>query len=294
MIGSGRQSLEAAVSRPHHEESDPLLAFSIESGAASPPAQPPGPTAQPVAPPVDPQPAAPSAASSESLAARIEGLARALNDSRAQVSSLKSEVATLVRAVEDIRKQSSRTAMPIKPRAQGSARAWIASAIVAAILGAGAAFAGWTYLEGDADASLVALAAPVTHEVEPVPTPAASPSIVNVALIESDSKVPDAPSPKTLVSKAPAPKSAEASQALKAPQAPRYVGTLSIDAVPGGDVFLDREPAGRTPRRLTNLRAGSHLVWIEREGYRRFTRVVQVPADQVTRLSAVLEPIAAR
>lgn len=76
--------------------------------------------------------------------------------------------------------------------------------------------------------------------------------------------------------------------------APRYVGTLSIDADPGGDVFVDRQSAGHTPLRLTNLRAGSHLIWIERDGFRRFTRVVQVPADRITRLSAELEPIASR
>ena len=38
---------------------------------------------------------------------------------------------------------------------------------------------------------------------------------------------------------------------------------------------------------LENLRAGSHLIWIERDGYRRWTRVVQVPADRVTRVSAI-------
>jgi hypothetical protein len=46
-----------------------------------------------------------------------------------------------------------------------------------------------------------------------------------------------------------------------------------------------------TPARITGLRAGSHLVWIERDGYRLFTRVVTVPADKVTRLSVALEPL---
>jgi len=73
-----------------------------------------------------------------------------------------------------------------------------------------------------------------------------------------------------------------------------YVGTLSIDATPGGEVFIDRRPAGQTPLRVQNLKAGSHLVWIEREGYRRFTRVVQVPADRVSRVWADLEPIPER
>ena len=71
-----------------------------------------------------------------------------------------------------------------------------------------------------------------------------------------------------------------------------YVGTLSIDADPAGEVFVNRQDAGRTPLRLDKLRAGSHLVWIERDGYQRWTRVVQVQADRVTRLSAELEPTA--
>jgi len=73
-----------------------------------------------------------------------------------------------------------------------------------------------------------------------------------------------------------------------------YVGSLSIDSQPGGEVFLDRESAGHTPLRLTNLKAGSHLIWIERDGYRRFTRVIEVPSDRVTRLFADLELLSAR
>jgi hypothetical protein len=74
----------------------------------------------------------------------------------------------------------------------------------------------------------------------------------------------------------------------------RYVGTLSIDSSPGGQVFVDRKMVGRTPMRVQSLRAGSHLIWIEREGYRRWTRVVQVPADRVSRVSVELEPMATR
>jgi len=70
-----------------------------------------------------------------------------------------------------------------------------------------------------------------------------------------------------------------------------YVGTLSIDASPAGEVFVNRQSAGRTPLRLDKLRAGSHLIWIEREGYRRWTRVVAVAANRVSRVSATLDPI---
>jgi len=59
-------------------------------------------------------------------------------------------------------------------------------------------------------------------------------------------------------------------------------------------VFLNRQSAGHTPLRLTNLRAGSHLIWIQREGFKRWTGVVQVPADRVSRLSAALEPLPGR
>jgi hypothetical protein len=43
--------------------------------------------------------------------------------------------------------------------------------------------------------------------------------------------------------------------------------------------------------RLEDLRAGSHLIWIEREGYRRWTRVVAVAADRISRVSVSLEPL---
>jgi hypothetical protein len=75
------------------------------------------------------------------------------------------------------------------------------------------------------------------------------------------------------------------------PRVVSYVGTLTIDAEPAGDVFVNRKRVGRTPMRLEDLRAGSHLIWIEREGYRRWTRVVAVAADRISRVSVSLEPL---
>ena len=71
----------------------------------------------------------------------------------------------------------------------------------------------------------------------------------------------------------------------------QYVGTLTIDADPAGEAFVNRRPVGRTPVTVENLRAGSHLIWIERAGYRRWTRVVAVPANRVSRVSTELEPV---
>lgn len=71
-----------------------------------------------------------------------------------------------------------------------------------------------------------------------------------------------------------------------------YKGTLSVAADrPGARVFVNRKEVGVAPVRVRNLRAGAHLVWIESEGFRRWTRVVTVPAERVTRVSADLEPI---
>ena len=70
-----------------------------------------------------------------------------------------------------------------------------------------------------------------------------------------------------------------------------YTGTLSVRTdAPGATVFVNRRNVGTTPVRVPNLRAGAHLVWVEREGFRRWTRVVTVPAERVTRVTASLEP----
>jgi PEGA domain len=70
-----------------------------------------------------------------------------------------------------------------------------------------------------------------------------------------------------------------------------YKGTLSVNADrPGATVFVNRKSVGTAPVRVRNLRAGSHLVWVESDGYRRWTRVVTVPAERVTRVSVDLEP----
>jgi hypothetical protein len=70
-----------------------------------------------------------------------------------------------------------------------------------------------------------------------------------------------------------------------------YKGTLAVRAdSPDAMVFVNRKAVGTAPVRVGNLRAGAHLVWVESDGYRRWTRVVTVPAETVTRVTADLEP----
>ena len=241
------------------DDSDPLLAFSTEPGAAPPVASPSDPATQPVAATEDARRLL-RAPAIDPLIARVDRLERALDDSKKQVSTLKSEVATLVRALSDIKKPTSRP-VAIAAHATRSGMRTVA-ATVGIVIGLSLGVFTWMYLTGDADATIAAPAPVSTQGSGADPPPAVA--------VPTVSEEPKRPAPIA------------------------YVGTLSIDASPGGEVFLDRQSAGRTPLRLTNLRAGSHLIWIERDGYRRFTRVVQVPSDRVTRLSADLEPIAAR
>ena len=267
--------------QPKAEDPDPLLSFSSEAGAAAP-LDPIEPVTQPVAPSVDPPPVPQPSPPPELLLSRIEQLERALADSTTQVSSLKSEVTTLVGAVGDIRKliDKRRVAPAPAPRPRASRPA---SAIAGLLIGVTAAIFGWMWMSRD-DMTIAAPVASAAPVAEAAAIPAATP--VEAAPVETK--------PVETAKPLQARRVAKVSTAPQPLEATRYVGTLSIDSSPGGEVFLNRKSAGHTPLRLTNLRAGSHLIWIEREGYRRWTGVVQVPADRVSRLSAELEPIAGR
>jgi hypothetical protein len=66
-------------------------------------------------------------------------------------------------------------------------------------------------------------------------------------------------------------------------------GSLAIQSNPvGGAVFVNQRYVGDTPIRLPRWRPGTHVVWVERAGYQRWTRAILVPADQVTRVQATL------
>ena len=72
---------------------------------------------------------------------------------------------------------------------------------------------------------------------------------------------------------------------------PGFTGVLAIDSDPsGGVVFVDREHVGETPIRLTRLRAGSHVIWVEHDGYDRWTTAALVPAYKQARVRAKLQP----
>ena len=94
---------------------------------------------------------------------------------------------------------------------------------------------------------------------------------------------------------APTAREASASQAGGSKESVQYVGALTVDSEPAGSaVFVDRQHVGETPLELTQLRVGSHVVRIERDGYDRWTTAVLVAADKRTRVRARLEAVRGR
>jgi hypothetical protein len=274
-----------------HADSDPLDAFSIERGDPAPIDAPEPESVQPAANvevPQQPTIAAPPVDEVEPLRARVKHLEHTIDRTIREVAALRLQVATLVAASRDINKrQSSRSAKAVAAKPLPPYR--IVSAIAAVLLGVAVASSVWMYSTGGAIDPVVMKAAPAPVANSPAPVTTAS--VVTPAAAPAAAAIP-ASAPATVV-----PVRVEATEQARpvpvhAARKIDYVGTLSIDAAPAGEVFINRQDAGRTPLRVEKLKAGSHLVWIEREGYRRWTRVVQVTADSVSRVFADLEPLA--
>jgi predicted nuclease with TOPRIM domain len=71
----------------------------------------------------------------------------------------------------------------------------------------------------------------------------------------------------------------------------QFVGALVVRSEPvGAAVFINQKLVGETPLQLRGLRAGSHAVRIERQGYERWTVAVLVPADKQALVQATLQP----
>lgn len=277
----------------HADESidqDPLSEFATEPErlpqAAATEAEPTQTAANAdVTPPVQVDEAA--AASHAALISRLDRLEKADQRTIDQLSFLRAEFATLVAAIDDIRKRDVRrdTYAARVPRVASApvSRSRRVPAVVGVVVGLAIAVVGWMTWQRESIA--MANTAPAQVVAEPpaavdVVAPAPAPPSVALAIT-------NVAQPRTRNEPAREEPAREVVETHRADTA--YVGTLSIDASPGGAVFINRQPAGQTPLRVSNLKAGSHLVWIERDGYRRFTRVVQVPANQVSRVFADLE-----
>ena len=111
---------------------------------------------------------------------------------------------------------------------------------------------------------------------------ASSPTVAVVAPAQLPSGATDRPTP-------PRSRPLEAPGSTPSPKV--FVGELSISSDPlGAAVFIDQQFVGETPLNLPQLRAGSHVLWIERTGHERFTGFVTVRADALTQVDRTLQP----
>lgn len=203
---------------------------------------------------------------SNTLDSRIGQLDESVERLTAEVSSLKLEVATLTSALRELRAEQSgrrvpevEARMPVEPPAKPTL---VPAAVVVLVA---TSLLSWQLIMTPSSDRMMA------------------PPISAVAAQWLPSTLPNQPSAW--------PPSTE-SPITRLVRPIIYKGTLSVNADrTGATVFVNRQNVGQAPVRIRNLRAGAHLVWIERDGYRRWTRVITVPAERVTRVSADLEPV---
>ena len=70
-----------------------------------------------------------------------------------------------------------------------------------------------------------------------------------------------------------------------------FRGHFVVDSVPAGaTVLINQRPAGTTPLHLAEYPAGSYAVWVELEGYERWTAAVRVQANRTTSIRPLLLP----
>jgi PEGA domain len=125
---------------------------------------------------------------------------------------------------------------------------------------------------------------------EPLPH-APNARLADIVLIEADSPSISQSTTSVESSRARATSSHPTLQKTQAVrnQPPHFAGTLAVESVPlGAVVLIDQRKVGATPIELSDVPAGSHALWLELEGYQRWTTAATVPANKVTRIAARL------
>jgi hypothetical protein len=240
---------------------------------------------------------------------RLAEMTAELNRARKAQDDLGREVARLHQQLETLR-DSARKQVQVAARGPSSpSKPWVTMGIVAGvtavaltgIIATRPPFIAPQERNGGAERSAVAAslpalpATPLGFAISGMQTlPAASRTPKNAfterRMASNGNKQAPAPVPKQVTRPA-AERSSNAS-VVKAPRpTPEFVGALEVQSDPvGSAVFVDRKYIGETPVQLTELRAGSHIVWIQRDGYQRWTASVLVPAEKRTRVTATLQP----
>ena len=76
---------------------------------------------------------------------------------------------------------------------------------------------------------------------------------------------------------------------------PAFVGRLTMVSNPAGaHVFLDGKPLGTAPVAAADLRAGSHVLRMDLDGYERWSAAVQVVTNRTVNITARMQPSTSR
>ena len=271
--------LQSSFTTPRNSPADdPLSAFDSEDQAAPEELLP-----------SDSAPATPTVADTSpdsqilvtTLSAKLDQAAREIDRSNAEVATLRGELASIVAKIRDIERQvnqdkemgAPKLVVVAPPRRRFRAkviRGWLTAALGLLVLGA----------------AILWRPAPAPSTIDRV-QPIASPSVPRVTVVPSPAPAADN---SPVSDPRPIPTRARNVVPAVSSEAREFLGTLAVQTTPSGaDVLVNHKSVGKTPVRLPKLRAGSHLIWIELGGYQRWTRVVAVPADQVTNVSVQLE-----
>lgn len=139
--------------------------------------------------------------------------------------------------------------------------------------------------------SMAALTAPppapsAPRATRPLPPPAPPrPAPAPVSRRPPAKAYAPAPVHELAPSAAPVPPPAPAPAAAPAVRA--EPGSLSINAIPWGSVYIDGRPMGNTPQLDLPVPPGQHKLRVERQGYRAYERVIDVAPGQRLRITDI-------
>ena len=173
---------------------------------------------------------------------------------------------------------------PVEPHAGSRARTLAAAAVVAAFAGAGFLYA-LSHTSIQPAEQLPTLISRTLQATTPALAPDISPLEVRIWTAQATPEPPAAePSAPHEIDSA-----AQATVIKAPPPNVRFKGHLVVDSVPAGArVLINQQPAGVTPLQLTDYPAGSYAVWVEHEGYERWTAGIRIQAHTTTHIRPLL------
>jgi serine/threonine-protein kinase len=178
----------------------------------------------------------------------------------------------------------------------------VAVVVVVAVLGLGLRLVATRLLGGPGDRAMPAYVEPPPDSAAAVAPPAASaPEAASLPPGREARRTPSGatrPGPAARAATEPARPRRQRAPSVAAgnasdPAAPQpadggFAGRLFVNATPWGQLFVDGQLVGNTPKANLSVSPGSHAIRVVREGFEPFTRTIQVAAGQAVRLTDIV------